>query len=68
MNTTGTTKLALRRQSIRALTADELQIAHGGKRTTTQTSSTTGTCTTTGRTTTGQTVTSTDLTRTRTVA
>ena len=35
MNTTK--KLALRKQSIRTLTADELTAAHGGARTTAQT-------------------------------
>jgi hypothetical protein len=36
-------KLALRKQSIRTLTADEMQIAHGGERgTTTNTTTTNG--------------------------
>jgi hypothetical protein len=42
-------KLALRRQSIRTLTTDELRIAHGGERTRTGTSSATGSCTITGQ-------------------
>jgi hypothetical protein len=61
-------KLALRKQSIRTLTADEMQIAHGGEgtnKTTTHTSSATGTACTTGTPTrTGKTAT----TATRTVA
>ncbi len=47
---TNRNKLALRRQSNRTLTADEMQIAHGGEGTnkTTHTSSATDTACTTG--------------------
>jgi hypothetical protein len=64
-------KLALRKQSIRILTADELHIAHGGNGTGTGGGNGTHTKHTTVPTTgthTGQTVGSTDLTLTRPVA
>jgi hypothetical protein len=50
MNTNGD-KLALRRQSVRTLTADEMQIAHGGQNDTTTNNTRSGTNTTCTRTT-----------------
>ena len=61
-------KLALRKQSIRILTADELRIAHGGDGGNGTGTHTTHTTVPTTGTHTGQTVGTTDLTLTRTVA